>query len=513
MWSRLSLLLAAVIPIALTPALSAQERAHPTADKLGTVHFQTSCATSVAPGFDRGVALLHSFEFAASMREFQAVITADSTCAMAWWGIALARWSNPMAPNIRPPAAIAAGMEAVDAARRASSRATPRERDYIEAVAQLYSDAGTRNQQERLAGYEAAMAQVAARNPADTEARIFHALALVQSASPSDKTYAKQRQAGAILEGLFRSQPDHPGLAHYIIHAYDVPALADQAIGAAERYSAIAPAAAHALHMPSHTFTQVGMWKESVHANLLSMDAAIAQGSLAEALHAADYAVYADLQLGQDTAALAIVQRLPEIAERFDPKAITGAAPGSAGVFALAAIPARYAVERGAWKHAAALPVARSDYPFADAVTWFARALGAARAGDTIAVGIATDTLSALQKRLADAGEAYWAEQVAIQHLGASAWRDFAAGRTQQALARMRQAVEREVATEKSAISPGPLAPAQELLGDMLLELGRRDEAVAEYRASLQREPGRRRSEEGIKRAATAGESESNGFM
>jgi hypothetical protein len=459
------------------------------------------------------VALLHSFEFAASMREFHDVLAADSTCAMAWWGIALARWSNPMAPSIRPPAAISAGMEAVEAARRAAIGATQREHGYIEAVALLYTDAATRGQQDRIAAYEAAMAQVAARNPADTEARIFHALALVQSASPNDKTYAKQRQAGAILEELFRAQPDHPGLAHYIIHAYDLPTLADEAVGAAERYSEIAPASAHALHMPSHTFTQVGMWKESVHANLRSMDAALSQGSLAEALHAADYAVYANLQLGHDTAALAIMQRLPAIAERFDPRAVTGAAPGFAGVFALAAIPARYAVERGAWKEAAGLRVTPSAYAFADAMTWLARALGTARGGDTLAAGMAVDTLSALQQRLAIAKEAYWAEQVAIQHLEASAWRDFAAGRTQEALAQMHEAVEREAATEKSAVSPAPLAPARELLGDMLLALGRRDEAAAEYRASLQREPGRRRSEQGIKRATTGGGSERNGFM
>lgn len=502
MWSRLSLLLAALIPAALTPPLSAQEHRHVAGGKLGTVHFETSCAESVMPTFDRGMALLHSFEFAASMREFQAVLASDSTCAMAWWGIGLARWSNPMAPSIRPPAALAAGMDAVQAARHAGTKATARERDYIEALAQLYANADTRHQQQRVSAYEAAMAQVATRNPADTEARIFHALALVQSASPGDKTYAKQRQAGAILEELFRAQPDHPGLAHYIIHAYDVPALARDAIGAAERYSDIAPSAAHALHMPSHTFTQVGMWKESVRANLRSMDAAVAQGSLAEALHAADYAVYANLQLGHDTAALAIMQRLPAIAERFDPKAVTGAAPGFAGVFALAAIPARYALERGAWKQAAALRVTPSAYAFADAMTWLAKALGAARSGDTIAAGIAVDTLSALQARLASAKEAYWAEQVAIQRLEASAWRDFAAGRRQEALTQMHQAVEREAATEKSAVSPAPLAPARELLGDMLLELGRPSEARAEYQASLKREPGRRRSEEGVKRAA-----------
>jgi hypothetical protein len=504
MHRRIAVLLAAVIaPAAWATDLPAQDHVHAPAagGKLGTVHFQTSCVASVAPRFDRGMALLHSFEFAASMREFEGVLAADSTCAMAWWGIALSRWSNPMAPNIRPAEAIAAGQQAVESARRVSGTATDRERAYIEAVALLYGDAGSRNQSDRVAAYEAAMEQLAARYPDDTEARIFYALALVAAASPSDKTYANQLKAGAMLEDLFRMQPSHPGLAHYIIHAYDVPALADRAIDAAERYAEIAPAAAHALHMPSHTFTRVGLWKESARANMRSMDVAMAQGSLAEALHAADYAVYADLQLGRNSAALAIVRRLPDIARRFDPKAVTGAAPGFAGVFALAAMPARYALEREAWQEAATLRVAPSDYPFADAMTWFARALGAARGGDTTTAGIAADSLAAIHTRLTNAGETYWAEQVAIQHLGAAAWRDFAAGRTQEGLTQMRQAVAREAATEKSAISPGPLAPAQELLGDMLLELGRPTEALAEYRVSLEREPGRRRSEEGMRRA------------
>ena len=507
MHPRMTVALAALTLAAWTTGLPAQDHAHApaAAGKLGTVHFQTSCAPSVAPRFDRAMALLHSFEFAASMREFQGVLATDSTCAMAWWGIAMGRWSNPMTPNIRPPQAIEGGLQAVEAARRVSTGATERERGYIEAVAQLYTDAGARDQQHRVMAYEAAMAQVAAGNPADTEARIFHALALVGAASPADKTYANQLRAGAILEELFRVEPDHPGLAHYIIHAYDVPALADRAVGAAERYAEIAPSAAHALHMPSHTFTRVGMWNESVATNLRSMDIAMAQGSLAEALHAADYAVYADLQLGHDSAALAIVRRLPDVARRFDPKAVTGAAPGFAGVYALAAMPARYALEREAWREAAALPVTPSDFPFADAVTWFARALGAAHGGDTAAAGIAVDSLAALQARLVKAGEAYWAEQVAIQQLGAAAWRDFAAGRKAEALIGMRQAVEREAATEKSAVTPGPLAPAEELLGDMLLALGRRTEALAEYRASLEREPGRRRSAEGIRRAGEHG--------
>ena len=493
--------LISLIAATVAPNLAAQVHDHAVGapDRLGTVHFETSCAVAVAPQFDRAIALLHSFEFAASMREFEGVLAADSTCAMAWWGIALARWGNPMVPNLRSAPALQRGWEAVEAARRVADGATDRERDYIAAVSQLYEDPG-KDQRVRQVAYEEAMAALAAKHPDDPEARIFHAISVVGTASPSDKTYSNQLRAGATLEELFRQNPDHPGLAHYIIHSYDVPALAPRASAAAERYADIAPAAAHALHMPSHTFTRVGMWDQSIRTNLRSMEVAEQQASLAEALHAADYAVYAYLQLGQDSAAHAIIRRLPELAAQFDPAAVTGAAPGSAGIFALAAMPARYALERGAWEEATRLEPAPSAYPYAEAMTWFAKGLGAARTKDLALAGAAVDSLGAFQARLAERKEAYWAEQVAIQQLGASAWLDLAIGRGEQALERMREAATREAATEKSAVSPGPLAPALELLGDMLLELDRPAEAREAYETSLKSEPARRRSVEGISR-------------
>jgi len=485
--------------------LAAQDHAHPQqGGRLGTVHFRTSCQPAVAPQFDRAIALLHSFEFGGAIRGFEAVLAADSTCAMAWWGIALSRWTNPMVPNIRPPALLERGRLAAEAAWRTGARATDRERAYISAVSQLYTDHGRRDQQTRIRAYEQAMADLAARDAGDTEAQIFHALSLVAAAPPTDKSYANQLKAGKILEELFAVQPDHPGLAHYIIHSYDVPALAGRAAAAARRYADIAPAAAHALHMPSHTFTRVGMWHESVATNLRSMDAAAREASIAEALHAADYAVYANLQMRRDSAARAIMQRIPELAARFDPKAVTGAAPGSAGVFALAAIPARYALERDAWAEAAALQPTTSDFPYTEALSHFARALGAAHVGDTATAHAAIDSLGAMHERLLASRETYWAEQVAIQRLGASAWLNLAAGRPDQAVARMREAAARESATEKAAVTPGPLAPARELLADMLLELRRPAEALTEYRASLEREPNRYRSLRGAARAAAA---------
>lgn len=493
---------AACLGLLITRDASAQE--HPTshaAGKLGSVHFANSCLPYVAPTFDRSVALLHSFEFGAAIRGFQDVIAGDPSCAIAWWGIAVSSWTNPMTPNIRPPALLARGLDAVQRASRAKS-ASDRERGYIAAVAQLYTDYQTRDQRTRVVAYETAMEDLSEKFPADTEAKIFYAISLVASAQPTDKTYANQLKAGAMLEALFAKKPEHPGLAHYIIHSYDVPGLADRAESAAKRYADIAPAAAHALHMPSHTFTRVGMWNQSVETNLRSRAAALRDSSIAEALHASDYMTYAYLQMRRDSAAREILRGLPALAARFDPNVVSGAAPGSAGVFALAAIPARYALERRAWSEAATLQPKTSAFPYAEALTHFARALGAAHVGDSAKARASIDSLDAFRARLTASGEAYWAEQVAIQRLGALAWLDLSQGRRDDALAKMREATTREDATEKSAVTPGPLAPAHELLGDMLLELKRPTEALAEYRESLKREPNRYRSLYGASRAA-----------
>jgi hypothetical protein len=485
--------------------IAAQDHVHPagSAEKLGTVHFQTSCSPAVAPQFDRAVALLHSFEFGASIRAFNDVLATDSTCAMAHWGIALSRWSNPMAPGNRSVAQLQQGKRAADAATRLGSQATERERLYIAAVGQLYNDFDRLDQHTRQVAYERAMGELTARQPADTEARIFYAIALTGSALPTDKTYANQLKAGSILEPLFAAQPNHPGLAHYIIHTYDAPPLASRAAAAAERYSMIAPSAEHALHMPSHTFTRVGMWNESVDANLRSIEVAMRNGSIGEALHASDYATYAYLQMVRDSAANAVLVGLPALAARFDVRAVTGAAPGAAGVFALAAIPARFALERHAWAEAAALNPKASDFPWTEAITHFARALGASHVGDIAKARASIDSLSSIQQRLAAKGEAYWAEQVAIQRISAQAWLDLAENREDQALVHMREAAQREDATEKSAVTPGPLAPARELLGDMLMQLKEPNAALAEYRATLTKEPNRFRSLYGAMRAAS----------
>jgi hypothetical protein len=490
--------------LAAAPAAAQDHHAAHASEKLGTVHFPTSCAPAVAPRMDRAVALLHSFEFGASLRAFGEVLAADSTCAMAQWGKALSRWSNPMAEGNRAPAQLAEGRSFADEAARLAARASERERGYIDAVGRLYRDYEHVDQRTRMVDYQRAMADLVARQPADTEAKIFHAIALVASAEPTDKSYAKQRQAGAELEALWAKQPDHPGLAHYIIHTYDIPALAPLAAAAARRYAEIAPTAAHAQHMPSHTFTRLGDWSESVRANQESRAAALRDSALGEALHASDYMEYAYLQMRRDAEARAIRDRVPALAARYDPTVVRGAAPPSAAFFAIAAIPARYALERRAWTEAAALSPQASAFPHTEAMTYFARALGGAHLGQLALARESVDSLAAIARRLVASNEPYWAEQVQIQRLGAQAWLDLAEGRERDALAHMTEAANREDATEKSAVTPGPLAPARELLGDMLMQLHRPKEALAAYRATLSREPNRYRALAGARRAAAA---------
>jgi hypothetical protein len=469
--------------------------------RLGTVHFATSCTPAAQRQFDHAVALLHSFEFGAAIEAFDETLRTDPTCTIAHWGVALCLWGNPFAARERPAAQLQSGLDAIERARRAPPR-TERERDYVAAAECLYAHFGTTSQSARAVGYERAMEGVAGKYPDDREASIFYALSLAASASPSDTTYANQLKAGAILERLFPEQPDHPGIAHYIIHSYDVPPLAGRALEAARRYSAIAPGAPHALHMPSHTFTRLGYWQESIDANLAAAASAKRERDTAEELHAMDYLAYAYLQTAQDAEARRLLDALPEVSSRFDPDAAKGAAPPLAGLYSMAAIPARYALERRAWKEAAALAPRVSTAPQTDAMTCFARALGAAHTGDLAVARSSIAALDEIRQRLAQARELYWAEQVAIEHQAAQAWLALAEGRPAEALQAMREAAGQEDRTEKNAVTPGPLAPARELLGDMLLQMDRPADALREYTATLAKEPNRFRAVYGAARAA-----------
>jgi len=491
--------------VAAAPA-RAQHEEHAAAqstERLGSVSFANSCAPAASAVFNRAVALLHSFEFRTAIEGFEDVLSRDDTCAIAHWGIALAYWGNPFG-GVRSTTALQEGSAAVERAR-ATGTPTPRERAYIDAVAALFENYQTVSQRDRILAYEQGMADLVRGNPEDIEAMIFHALAVNQTALPTDKTYAAQLEAAGILEPLFERYPEHPGLAHYIIHAYDHPPLASRALGAARRYAAIAPSAPHALHMPSHTFTRVGSWQESVETNRRSEQTAMQNRAATEALHAMDYQTYAHLQMAQDRAALDVLNRLPTVSATFDPTAVTGgAAPPMAGFYALAAIPARYALERGAWQEAAELPVPANGTPFTIAIAHFARALGAARGGRPSAAREDIDRLAALRDQLNQAQDAYWAEQVGIQWSVANAWVTYAEGRSAEGIEAMRAAADAEDATDKSAVTPGPLAPARELLGEMLLDAGSAAEALTAFEASMAKEPGRFRGAYGAARAAEA---------
>jgi hypothetical protein len=474
--------------------------------QIGTVHFATSCDPAAQPDFDRAVALLHSFWFGAAIEGFQGVLVEDPACAMAWWGIAMAEWGNPFG-GVRTAEALERGAAAVQAALAPEAR-TDRERAYVTAVGELYRDFATAGQRERIVAYEHAMEGVHRAHRDDPEAAVFYALALDQSAVsevPPDKTYAQRLAAGALLEELFAAQPDHPGIAHYIIHSYDVPALAPRALDAARRYARIAPAAPHALHMPSHTFTLVGEWQESIDTNTVSAGVAREEGSVAEELHAMDYQTYAYLQTCRDASARGMVDALPDAAARLDVKAAGGGAPGPAGLFALAAIPARYALERGMWEEAAALPVSGAGFPPAEAVSRFARALGAARSGDKARAEAEILELERLRLVLEEEDDDYWAVQVLIQRKLASAWLLLAEGNHEDAVTLLRSAANLEGETEKSAITPGPLVPARELRGEMLLELSRPEEALVEFERALDQGAHRFRSLIGAGRAAEQG--------
>ena len=494
--------IAAMLVILLASSGRAQEHQHGNGEKLGTVHFATSCNDAAQKEFNRAAALLHSFQFSRAIEGFNAVLEKDAACGMAYWGIALSNWSNPFAPGMKDKSQLQAGWESVERGKIVGAK-TERERAYLAAVRKLYSGYESTPQLARLLAYRDAMEEVAAKHPEDHEAQIFYALALTASEDPVDKTYAGRLQAGAILEKLFEEEPTHPGLAHYLIHTYDVPALAGRGLVAARRYSEIAPDAPHALHMPSHTFTRTGYWQESIDSNIAAAAAARREGQTAEELHCRDYEIYAYLQTGQDGAAGRVVNSLPEIATRFDPKVVLSGAGGpSVGYFALAAIPARYALERQDWRQAVQLVLRETPFPYTDAMTWFARGLGAARLGQAGPANESATALQQIRKRLLEANEDYWARQVEIQELAVKAWAALAAGNKEEALRQMKSAAEMEDGTEKSAVTPGPLAPARELLGEMLLEMKEPAQALAQFEATLKKEPGRFRALYGAARAA-----------
>jgi hypothetical protein len=450
-----------------------------TDQKFGTVHFATSCNETAQRRFDRAMRYQHSFWYKASREIFEETLKADPTCGIAYWGMALGLLDNPHIPVPAPNLPL--GLAAVQAAKATGAK-TQRERDYIDALAVMYVDYDKTTHQARVQSYLKAMEALAAKYPDDDEAQIFYAITLNVAASPTDKTYADQLKGAAIMEPIFKRQPRHPGVAHYLIHLYDTPALAERGIDAARRYSKIAPAAPHAQHMPSHIFTRVGLWKDSIASNIASVQAAKADKSAGDQMHGQDYLVYAYLQLGQDKNARDVIDDMA--ATNFNPDAFPS-------LFALAASPARYVVERGDWKGAAELQVRPSKFPHVMAITYFARALGAARSGNPEAAKVDITKLAEIRDKLREAKDVYWSGQVDIQQQIATAWTLYAEGIYDDAIKSMSAAADAEDKTEKHPVTPGPLMPARELYGYMLLDHGMAKEALAAFEATMAKEPNR----------------------
>lgn len=483
---------------------------HQHSEQLGKVAFETSCSPAAQAVFLRGVAWLHSFEYEQAESSFNEAATADPACAMAHWGAAMSNYHPLWAP---PTAAELDRGRASVAKALAASAKTPRERDYVAAIASFYKDSDRLDHKARAMAYNAAMADLHRRNPADREAAVFYALSQAAAGTlDKDPDFAREKDAAAILNRVLEQEPDHPGVAHYLIHSFDYPPLAHLAVPAARRYASIAPASPHAQHMPSHIFTRLGMWDESIQSNLRSAQAArdLARakgfaGASREELHALDYLAYAYLQIGQDAKAQGVLSQLHAMSSVDEP--IFSVA------YAATAIPARLLLERRHWKAAAALQLngnvlglaPLANFQWAAAHIPFARAVGAARSGEIAGARAALEELRAIEKNLTVPPGAYdWRTQVSIERQVAEAWLAHTEGRKEEAIQLMRAAAELDDAVEKHPVTPGAILPAREQLGELLFELGRPGEALVAFEAALKRAPRRLGGVYGAARAAKA---------
>jgi tetratricopeptide (TPR) repeat protein len=465
---KVRILACAVTAAATIASANAQQAAD---DHLGTVHFPISCS-AVQGKFDRAVALLHNFFYPETVKAFQAVIQEDPGCAIAYWGLAMSELPNPLVPPF-PPASLKAGWEAIQQGKMAKTQ-TPREAEYLAAIEVFYKDYDKIDHKTRATLYEQAMQRVHEDHPEDSEAAIFYTLALNGAVDFDDKNYTKQLKAAAILNEEGKKQPNHPGIAHYLIHSYDFAPLAAMCVPTAQLYDKIAPAAPHALHMPSHIYSMLGMWGDSIRSNLAAK--AAAESYSLPVAHQVDFLVYAYLQTAKDGDAKQSVDSLPNLKKPpFTSLAIDTA---------LAAIPARFALERGNWNEAAQLPVRDSQFPAAQSISYFARALGAARSGDTAAARVEIAHLDELEAKLAAAKDEYWAGQTRIQKQAAAAWVTFSDGDRNAAIAAMREAAALDDASEKNVAMENKLVPIRTLLGELYLAAGMSKEALVEFEAS-----------------------------
>ncbi len=474
------------------------------AAKSGEVDFPISCGAAAQKKFNEAVWILHSFWYDEAVKAFTAVTAIEPDCAMGYWGVAMSHWY----PLWYPPnaAALKAGSEAVEKAMAARQK-TDRESDYIAAIAAFYRGDDKVDHRTRAVAYEKAMEQVHLRYPDDREAGVFYALALVATAPATDKTYANQKKARVILETVRAELPNHPGVAHYLIHANDSAELAEDGLTAALCYADIAPAVPHALHMPSHIFTRLGMWRQSIDANRAAEAASLAyvreelgpDAFDGETVHTMDYMEYAYLQKGQDRDAKRVVDELMTFGR--------AKGPNLPMAYAIAAMPARYAVERRNWSEAAAvtpppMPFPWERFPWAEAMISFTRALGAAHTGDTAAAEVEIAKLQSLKQKLDEKKDDYWAKQVEVQRLAASGILAHAQGNDKQAVELVRAAADLDASMDKHPATPAEVVPAREVLADLLLELNDPAAALTEYQQTVSAERNRFRSILGIARAA-----------
>jgi tetratricopeptide (TPR) repeat protein len=477
-------ILASVMTVAATCSAFAEQ-----SEGLGKLSFPTSCDPKVQAEFERGVAMIHSYWFLIARRTFEGVLQQDPSCAIAYWGIALDLLNNVfVAPPSRADAE--AAWAALEKAREIGAK-TQRERDWIEALSAYYRDYDKTPVNVRLAAYNKAMEQLTQRYPDDYEAQVFYALTLQASASPADTTYANQLKSAAILQKLYEQNPQHPGVTHFMIHAYDFAPIAEKGIPAARRYAEIAPAVPHARHMPSHIYSMVGMWEESIASN------GSALAIQPDYYHAADFAVYAHLQLAQDGKAKALTEKSVAAADRGDRPIVF------ANFTAKNAMPARYVLERADWAGAAALPLKPSQYPQADSLTRFTRGLGMARSGDLDGAKGEIEAIKALRSTLEKSNLSYWADRSEEQILTISAWIGLKEGAREQALKFMRAAADGEDGSIKNVAMENRLYPFRELLGELLLEMGQPVEALKEFETALKQTPNRYRALLGMARAAS----------
>ncbi len=482
--------MAMVLLLAAPAAAQEEHHNHPAPERLGTVHFANSCEAIVGVAFDRAVALLHSFAYDAADRGFADVAARDPTCAMAHWGRAMTHYHQLW----DPPAGVDLAAGAAEVGKAAAlATGTPRERALIAALSAYYADADHATPAERARRYSDAMAAVARDNPGDDEAQVFYALSLVATASPADRKHERQKLAADILEPIWKRQPQHPGVPHYLIHAYDSAELAPRGLPAARAYAKIAPSAPHALHMPSHIFTRLGLWDDSIASNLAARAAAHAQGDIGEELHAMDYLTYAYLQRGRDADAAQVVASLQSMGAL--------AAGGFKIGYAGNAMPVRLAIETRDWMAAARLTPLPGSAPQVAAIVWWARALGRVRGAPGGSADADIAQLQACRDALRASGDGYWAVQTDALLKSAEGWRAAAGGDAGPAVADLTEAADEEDALEKLPVTPGPIVPAREQLGELFLELNRPSEAFSAFSAALTLAPGRRGALQGAAEA------------